>query len=892
MLTVGDRLGRYEILGELGAGGMGEVYRAQDTALDRDVAVKVLPEGMALDPDRVIRFEREAKAVASLAHPNILEIWDYANDRGVSYAVTELLEGETLRDQLSRGPLEWSAAAEVGASIANGLAAAHQTGIVHRDLKPSNVFLTVDGRVKILDFGLASVRSHTVGQGSDEPGSTFTEKGTIAGTVGYMAPEQVRGEPADHRSDLFAFGCVMYEAVTGKRAFERETAAETMAAILNEEPAEMSSVGVTSPPELERTISRCLEKRPDERYQSAVDLSHIFREISSFAEPRPIRLKARRRRVGFWLSVGAVVTVAIAIALAGRLFQPEPEPRPVRRYSIILPPEAPLTPTSFLDPKPPLALSPDGEWLVYVAKFGNSTRLMRRRLDGLEVEPIDSAEHGVSSPFFSPDGRWVGFRRFGSGPEKILLTGENPPRVLKDPGNGLGFLGGAWRNDGTIVFAGGNPPGIYSVPEDGGKAEPVVIIDLNARERWMAFPEPLPDGKGLLFAKYGHFEQLGRIFVMMDFSTGDVSDTGLRDVPYGRYASSGHLVFPQEHRLMAAVFDVDTLALRGDPVDVSESGMGARGREPHEWAFSQDGTLVYAPISNEQHPRRSLVLVDREGGEERLPFWRFDQARLSPDGRYVAVGVISREIWWSVSIYDLETGATDTLSPTSDEYSHPVWTPDGRRIVFTKPRGATGDLYWKPVFVHGGEAERLTEMEFTSWPFAHSWSADGTTLFFFNWGSEEEDGALWALHLDGKERWVELVTQSEEELSHPAISPDGRWLAFAANSMIRVSPYPEMSYYVPVTDWSCNSPMWHPDGGSIFFLDGDGRLMEAEVSTDPELAVGRPELVLEGPFEYFDVAADGNRFLAAKVYRGEPITELVVVENWFEELKRKAPPSR
>ncbi len=805
--------------------------------------------------------------------------------------MTELLEGETLRDRLSGGPLDWCMAAEVGSLIAEGLAAAHQAGIVHRDLKPSNVFITVDGRVKVLDFGLASVRSRVVGQGSDEPGSTFTEKGAILGTVGYMAPEQVRGEPADHRSDIFSFGCVLYEAVTGQRAFERETAAETMAAILKEEPAEMSSSGVLPPPELERTITRCLAKRPDERYQSATDLAHTLRDISSIAEPRPIRMLANRRLVGLWLSVGAVTAVAAVLALSGLLSHREPEPRPVRRYSIILPPDAPLAPSNFKDPQPPLALSPNGEWLVYVARFGNTTRLMRRRLDGLDVEPIDFAENGVSSPFFSPDGRWVGFRRRGEGPEKILLTGQYPPTSLRDPVNQLGIAGAVWQNDGTIVFAGGNPPGIYRVPDDGGVAEPMLLIDGEARESRMAFPEPLPDGKGLLFTRYGYFGRVGRMLAVMDSATAEMSEV-MRSVPYGRYASSGHVVFPQDHRLMAAVFDVDTLAFTGDPVDVSEPGMGVYGREPHEWAFSQDGTLVYAPISAEQNPRRSLVMVDRYGGEERLPFWRFDRARLSPDSRYVAVGLMSQQFWWNIGIHDLETGASDSITQPPDEYGYPMWTPDGQRIVFTSGRGATGDLYWKPVNVHGGEIERLTEMELESWPFAHSWSADGTTLFFFNWVSGEQSGALWALHFDGEKRRVERVTRSREILSYPAISPDGKWLAFLANAMVRVSPYPEMNRYVPVTDWSSNCPMWHPDGGSIFFLDGEGRLMEAEVRTDPELAVGRPELVLEGPFDSFDVAADGDRFLAVKVYRGEPITELVVVENWFEELKRKAPPSR
>jgi Tol biopolymer transport system component len=620
--------------------------------------------------------------------------------------------------------------------------------------------------------------------------------------------------------------------------------------------------------------------------------SSTLREISSISEPRPIHFPGRRTRIGLWIAVGAVALVAAAFVLSGLLTRRGAEPRPVRRYSIILPREAPLAPSSFVDPQPPLALSPDGHWLVYVARTKTSTRLMRRRLDGLEVEPINFAEGGVSSPFFSPDAKWVGFRRWGGGPEKILLTGQYPPRSIRDPAESGGLAGAAWQSDGTIVFGGGNPPGIYRVPEGGGAAEPVVIADREAAERGMAFPEPLPGGTGMLFTKYGHFGQLGRLLVMMDFSSAEISGTALRDVPYGRYAPSGHVVFPRGDQLMAGAFDIDALAFTGEIVDVSEPGMGVDGREPHEWVFSQDGTMVYAPMTAEQQAHRSLVLADRSGTEEQLEYPQmtdFDWGRLSPDGRHVVTGLMNQQFWRSIWINSIDTGITVGITSVPGSDGHPVWTPDGERIVFSSSRDGFGDLYWKPANM-GGEAERLTHLEPGHFPVAYSWSADGTALFFWHWGPPADGGVLWVLHFDDDPPWSERVFENEDAVWHPAISPDGRWLAYVAAGMIQVSPYPKMNRFWLVSSRGGTFPMWHPDGSWIFFLDPEGRLMEAEVRTDPAFSVGRAQLVLEGPFESFDVAADGDRFLVVKIDRGKPITELVVVENWFEELKRKAPP--
>jgi serine/threonine protein kinase/sugar lactone lactonase YvrE len=874
MLATGDRLGRYEILGELGAGAMGEVYRARDTSLDREVAIKVLPVAMARDPERLRRFEREAKAVAKLAHPNILEIWDYGSDDDVNYAVTELLDGETVRDRLSQGPLQWSDAAELGASIADGLAAAHREGVVHRDIKPTNLFLTSDSRVKILDFGLAAVRARAAAKDeANGPGSTLTEDGKVIGTVGYMAPEQVRGESVDHRADIFALGCVMYETVTGQRAFGRETTAETMTAILNDQPAEMSSSGVFPPPGLERSVRRCLEKRPDDRFQSAADLAHTLREMSMISAPRFARLRHSPRRwirKALWAVPGAIALVAVALVLWILVLTTEDQLKPVRRYSINLPESAPLQPSGVLYPEPPLAVSPDGEWLVYVAGKRPFSKLMRRRLDGVEVAPIDGAETGVSSPFFAPDGRWVGFRRFGNGPERILLTG-GIAEDCRSPTESTILLGASWRDDGFIVFGGGPPPGIYRIPEDGGAFGPEVLADRTIGERTLEFPEPLPGGDGMLLAVSQVTSDRPSLYLAAQRSSG--KRTVLAEgAPFGRFATSGHVVYPSKMgRLMALPFDPENLEPIGEPSEVSEPGMG---NPPYEWSFSRDGTLVYASVTPEQRPKYTLAFVDEIGEEDPISipdYLRADWLRVSPDGRRVAmalqhVGARVKNIW----LYDLDIDGRSWVTLDADIEEFPIWTPDGEKIVFTSNQGGKADLYWKPVDTDA-PAVRLTDMDPRLVPIAYSFSPDGETLFFWDWGPSEVGCDLWTVSVNEDPPRVERLKSVEGCAWQPAISPDGRWM---------------------VADRLGNSPVWHPDGSSIFYLDLWGNIVEVEVRTEPKISFRPYRVVQEGTFDSLDITPDGERFLVIKAELGEPITELVVVENWFEELKRKAPPSR
>jgi Tol biopolymer transport system component len=628
----------------------------------------------------------------------------------------------------------------------------------------------------------------------------LTEDGMVIGTVGYMAPEQVRGEKADHRSDIFALGCVMYETVSGQRAFGRETAAETMTAILKEQPAEMSSTGVYPPPGLERSIRRCLEKRPDDRFQSAADLAHTVREMSMISAPRFARLRYQPRR---WvrraaaLGIVAAAVVATAVVVSKLMAPTEVAPKPVRRYSINLPEDRPLRPSGVLFPEPPLAVSRDGEWLVYVAGKRKYSVLMRRRLDGIDVEGIDGVYFGIGSPFFSPDGRWLGFSRFGNGPERVPLMGgvaEN----LKQPTESGALLGASWRDNGTILIGGGNPPGIYRIPEDGGAVEPAVLADREVGERSLEFPEPLPGGDGLLLTvSQVTADGPGLYLAAQSMSSG--RRTMLAEgVPFGRYASSGHVVFPSGGRLLALPFDPEIMEPTGEAVDVSEPGM-----TPYEWAFTPDGTLVYGRITSEQQRPPALMIIDENGVEDPISMPSFvhpDRLRLSPDGARILYGAQNegtrvKDVW----LYDLEFESQAKVTFHPDIEENPIWTPDGEKVVFTSDRDGKTDLYWKTVDTEG-PAERLTDMDPRLTPVAHSFSPDGEVLFFSDWGPSELGCDLWTVAVNEKPPRIERLKSGEGCMWHPLISPDARWLAFLWNAMPRIAPYPAMDRFQPITD--------------------------------------------------------------------------------------------
>jgi serine/threonine-protein kinase len=545
----------------------------------------------------------------------------------------------------------------------------------------------------------------------------------------------------------------------------------------------------------------------------------------------------------------------------------------------------------------PLALSPDGGWLAYVAKGESGTRLVKRRLDSLEIEEIPRTEHS-SSPFFSPGGRWLGF-----GVPLSESTGE--PKLRKVP-----LAGGApvdlcrvenlvlahWQEDGSIIFGAIPPAGIYRVSDRGGDPLPITLPDYESGEWYRLGPQLLPGDKGLLLV-VGRAE--GPALGVLSLNNDELRIL-VEGVFAGRYVPSGHIVYPQEGKLIALPFDAHTLAVTGEPVDITEPGMGVGERDPFEWAFSLDGTMVYAPITTGLTGGRELVWQGRDGAEQPIGFPApplNDGVSLSPDGRRLASGSIDPgTLNWDVRIYDLESGASTrvTFSPAVD--ATPGWTPDGQRIVFASQRTGSQNLFWKDV--HGtGEIERLTHSDYNQFP--SSWSPDGTTLFFSERGHPELHSQIGALHLDEDPPTVEYLLDSPFNEYAPAISPDGRWLAYASDEtgemQIWVRPHPAMDRKWPVSIDGGQWPGWSPQGRSIVFhRPGTTKLMEAKIRTEPEFSVGRPRVVLDDPhlLSWHGMSTDGERFLVVKAPPEEKVTELIVVENWFEVLRQKAPPRR
>ncbi len=857
-LSTGDRLGRYEVLAPLGAGGMGEVYRARDTELDRDVAMKVLPDGVAQDPARLERFEREAKAVARLSHPNIVDIYDYGHETGVAYAVTELLEGETLRERLGSAPVGWRTAATIGAEIADGLVAAHGRGVVHRDLKPANIFLTSDGRVKILDFGLARLAEPARSEEETEAlESTLTSDGAVIGTVGYMSPEQVRGQPADHRSDIFSLGCVLYEMVGGRRAFDAASSADTMAAILTEEPLELSALGTEVPPHLERAIHRCLEKAPDSRFQSAADLAFVLRTALAESGVRQPDLTAppkdRRARHNLLAAVaGALVAGALVSGLVLLLRHEPAAPRPLFRFTIPLP-EAETLPRG-------LALSPDGTRLVWAG-----SRLYQRRLDRLEeLEPIPDTEF-AKHPFFSPDGQWLGFHS-ADGKLTIMPVEGGLRTVLADTHPRSRAI---WSVDDSIVFT--NPErGISRISAHGG--EPMALTAADPGDTaFHQSPQLLPGERVLIYVVYGGDPRV----LARWLDTGE--ETELTHGRTARYLSSGHLIFVTRPGVVARPFDPDRLQFSGPPRPVLE-GIWPRD----QIAVSETGSLAYIPV-----PTGQLMWVDRDGAaravvEERR--W-YTEPRLSPDQRHIAVGVAD-EIW----LYDLQREAFSSVDAPGWNMA-PVWAPDGQWLTFNSDRAG-----WLSIESHAVDGSGREKLLIDGYPaeggIPESWSPDGRYLIFRR-TAPETGSDIWVLPADGETPRAFLATPADEFAS--MFSPDGKWIAYSSDrsgtAEIYATDFPDRARTIQISTDGGTQALWAPDGGTIYYRNGV-RVMAVPISYEPSLDAGKPEVLFTGDFAnpdrglpQYGITSDGERFL---MIQSDPAS-IVVVTDWFEELKRLAP---
>jgi eukaryotic-like serine/threonine-protein kinase len=880
----GKRLGPYEILSVIGAGGMGEVYRARDTRLERVVAVKILPDHLSDRAELRERFEREARTIASLNHSHICTLFDIGQQDGTDYLVMEYLEGETLAERLKKGPLPIVQVLQYAIEIADALDKAHRKGITHRDLKPGNIMLTKSG-TKLLDFGLAKLKQETTPANislSKLPtaNDAITAQGAIVGTLQYMAPEQLEGREVDARTDIFAFGVVVYETATGKKAFEGKSQASLIAKILESDPPPISSLQPMTPPALDRVVKTCLAKDPDNRWQTASDLCRELKWIADEGTQRTTTAAApvasgRTNWLKTALWAGAAVAACILVGLTAWILKPA-APKPIARFAMSLPPGQRLDTFG-----PAIAISPDGTRLVYAAGPSNlTTQLYIREMGGLEARPIPGTGGG-GNPFFSPDSQWIGF--FTSGKlMKVSLSGGVPVSLVDI--NVGGEAGASWGSQGRIAVVpqAGSP--IQQIPDTGGNLQPLTRLEKGeASHRW---PEFLPEGKGVLFtAAAGTATKIA----VQSLGSGEHRDL----VPGGdfpRYALSGDLVYLQGANLMAVPFDRQRLAITGAAVPVIEGVLAAGGVA--QYSFSSTGTLIYVPGSS-QEAGLKLVWVDRKGMEQPVnaPPHNYVLPKVSPDGKRVAAGIeeADSQIW----VYDL---GRDTLTRLTFEGSaniDPVWTPDGKRIVF---KGTGNRLFWQPADGSTG-AEALTSSELAANNVPGSWTPDGQVLTFMEINPDTGYDVYTLPLKDGKPQPF-LHTPSLE--TAPRFSPDGRFIAYASDESgrieIYVRPYPGPGGKWQISTEGGAEPVWNPKGQELFYRSGN-KMMAVDVTTQGTFSAGKPKILFEGPyvptprsFPDYDVSPDGQRFLMLKPSeQAQGPAQINVVLNWFEELKQKVP---
>jgi eukaryotic-like serine/threonine-protein kinase len=910
LLSAGTKLGTYEVTAAIGAGGMGEVYQAHDTRLGRDVAIKVLPDAFARDPERLARFQREAKMPASLNHPNIAAIYGLEEDAGRTYLVMELVPGETLAERVKReGAVSVEEALGIAKQIAEALEAAQEKNIIHRDLKPANVKLTPEGKVKVLDFGLAKAFA---GDGANEDPSNSptlsraaTMQGVILGTAAYMSPEQARGKPVDKRTDIWAFGAVLYELLTGKQAFHGETTTEILAAVLRGEP-DWQALPEATPPSIRTLLRRCLQKEVSRRVRDAADVRIEIEEALAAPSVSPTTSAPTNkswRQALLWSSASSVAVAILAAIIAWNL-KPSPSPQPVSRTVINLPPGQQL---AGLDGGPAVALTPDGTHLAYVARQGGTQQLYLRAMDSLEAKPIPGTE-GAAAPFFSPDGQWVGF--FASGKLKKISVSGGAALTLGD----AAYSGGAsWGRQGMIAFTPSAISGLQQLSDAGGTPQPLTRIDGAQRShRWPAF---LPDGNAVLFtAGPTAITFTNAQVAVQSVGTGQQRNL-IQGGMYPRYAPSGHLVYAQGGSLMAVPFDPQRLEVTGTAVPVVEGVLQSPVTGAAQYSISATGSLVYVP-GGVQATQLSLVWVNRNGTEQPLaaPAHGYFQPRLSPDGRRVAVGITESEsqIW----LYDL---SRDTLTRFTFEGNYnpvAIWTPDGKRIAFESNKEGVPNLFWQLADGSGG-LERLNTSEYLQVPV--SWSPDGKLLAFMEinpatgvdtWvlrmgdpstssGQVPSAGSLRDSGQAGQGRKAQPFLRTQFNEGAPCFSPDGRWLAYISDesgrSEIYVQPYPGPGGKWQISTEGGTEPAWNPNGRELFYRSGD-KMMAVDIATQRGFAAGKPGMLFEGRYQPspvqsddYDVSPDGQRFLMLKPTEQAAPTQINVVLNWFEELKQRVP---
>ena len=881
-ITSGSRFGPYEIVAPIGAGGMGEVFRATDTRLDRSVAIKVLPAALAQNAQFRLRFEREAKTISQLNHPNICQIYDVgeAAEGHSSYLVMELLEGQSLAERLASGPLSLSEVLRYGTQIAEALVAAHRAGIVHRDLKPGNIMITKSG-AKLLDFGLAkaalsptSVVSGTAFSGATEH-KPLTQEGTIIGTFQYMAPEQLEGQDADPRTDIFAFGAVLYEMVTGKRAFEGKTKTSLIAAIVDRDPPPISQFQPLTPPALERVIRTCLQKDPDDRWQTAHDLLLQLRWIgeagseAGVAAPVVVRRK-NRERIAWGLALLLLGTTATCAYLWRRLAD-----QPVRRVEMSVLPAANAV---FNFGRGGPALSPDGQHIVYVATLEGKTQLWLRHLDAGGGQPLNGTE-AAFHPFWSPDSRFIGF--FASGKLKKIDIAGGPPQSICDAPTGRG---GNWNRDGVIVFAPTDRDPLHRVAASGGTA--VAITELATGEYSHRWPSFLPDGRHYLFLaqNVAAGQDRGRIYI------GELGAKGRTELLAANspavYAPPGYVLFARDRALLAQPFDAKALKLTGDPFPLADKVQYVAQIGWAAFTVAPNGTISYHVST--AAAATQLAWFDRTGKALGVlnTTGQHADARLSHKGDRVAYALIDEDAGTSdIWIYDLARNIPTRFTFESGREGAAIWTRDDSKIIYSAevPNGPARNLVQKissgagrEELLHSGDAVVMGPVDI---------SPDGQTLIFNQ--IDRRSGSMqdiWTFSFADRKAMPLLQTRFIDGAG--LLSPDGKWLLYVSDESGRrevyVQPFPPNGAKWQISSKGGRVPRWRRDGKEVFFFGLDNRLHSAAVTASgTSFSAEVPQLLFEANVVAgYDVTADGQRFLVNQPVGEEVQSPLTVVLNW------------